>query len=630
MMRGVRRSLVLLATGTIMAVAAAPAAAQSYPAPIVQPPAQDAGAELRRYLTTLGNNPQSLEALIGAGRAALRMGDADAALTFFGRADEVSPRNSRVKEGMGSALVQMGQAQAALSLFYDAVALGAPEWEIQSDRALAYDMMGDPRRAQQDYTALLRRRDDPEVRRRLALSLAISGNREAALAVIDAQLRRNDRAALRTQAFVLALTGDAAGAGRVATSAMPYGGAQQMAPFFSRLASLNPAQKALAVHLGHFPGVGRPVAPTARVDTSADPAAVALAMASAPQRSQAQAPPATRTADMRSSRSSNSRRRARERFDPSDPHGLRRERGSQTTERRRPPSAQSRQTADRTLAPPVQRPAQAQPPAQSAPQVAELETRWTGSPYQPQQQVQPAAPSLPPQYPAAPPLETQPQPPPSVDSSTVTSVSIPASTPPQTTSILATVPSTSEPAPTSQDVGQPAAPAPVEPSASPTSDLTAQPPSPEPASGSPSLADIAALVNELPQDPQSEASSPPQAAPPAPVQRSQAARETQSRAARSQATRPANPSRHWVQIAGGIDRASLPREFARLRAKAPDQLARRAAYTAPLRTTSRLLVGPFESAREAQDFVNQLARRNVSAFAWTSAAGQEIQRLAAR
>ena len=42
-------------------------------------------------------------------------------------------------------------------------------------------MTGDPRRAQQDYALVLRRRDDPEVRRRLALSLAISGQREEAL-----------------------------------------------------------------------------------------------------------------------------------------------------------------------------------------------------------------------------------------------------------------------------------------------------------------------------------------------------------------------------------------------------------------------------------------------------------------
>src|SRR5688500_536988 len=83
MRRGVRRGLVLLATGTITGGVASVAAAQLPSGPVVQSLAPDSGARLRGYLTTLGNNPQSLEALIGAGRAALEMGDANAALTFF-------------------------------------------------------------------------------------------------------------------------------------------------------------------------------------------------------------------------------------------------------------------------------------------------------------------------------------------------------------------------------------------------------------------------------------------------------------------------------------------------------------------------------------------------------------------
>ena len=62
-------------------------------------------------------------------------------------------------------------------MFAEAVALGAPEAEIAADRGLAWDMLGDPARAQADYALALRREDDPEVRRRLALSLAISGQR---------------------------------------------------------------------------------------------------------------------------------------------------------------------------------------------------------------------------------------------------------------------------------------------------------------------------------------------------------------------------------------------------------------------------------------------------------------------
>jgi tetratricopeptide (TPR) repeat protein len=140
------------------------------------------------------------------------MGDAEASLGFYARADEISPRNARVKAGMASAFVQLGQPQAALRLFEEAASLGAPAAEFAADRGLAFDMVGDPARAQQEYVLAMRNRDEPELRLRMALSLAITGQRDAALRLIDAQLRRHDRAAWRTQAFVLALTGDTAGA----------------------------------------------------------------------------------------------------------------------------------------------------------------------------------------------------------------------------------------------------------------------------------------------------------------------------------------------------------------------------------------------------------------------------------
>ncbi|MDP8995243.1 MAG: SPOR domain-containing protein, partial [Pseudomonadota bacterium] len=114
-------------------------------------PAADAGADLRRHLADLAANPRSLSSLIGAGRAALQVGDGEAALGFFARAEEIAPRDARVKAGMASAFVLLEQPQAALRFFAEALALGAPEVEIARDRGLAYDMVGDPRRAQQDY-----------------------------------------------------------------------------------------------------------------------------------------------------------------------------------------------------------------------------------------------------------------------------------------------------------------------------------------------------------------------------------------------------------------------------------------------------------------------------------------------
>ena len=406
MMWGIHRSLRLLAAGTILMGAAAASAqtgiVQMPPPPgaMMQSLTPDHGAELRGYLTTLADNPQNLDALIGAGRAALAMGDPEAALTFLGRADQISPSNYRVKAGMASALAQLGEPEEALRWFAQASATGAPETDIAADRGLARDMIGDPRHAQQDYLIALRRGDDPEVRRRLALSLAISGQREAALRAIDAQLRRNDRAAWRAQAFILALTGDAAGADRTAASVMPPGTAQQMAPFLARLHSLSPAQKAMAVHLGQFPSDGQPRTQIAHFDTSPDPAAVALALGRPPAinvhvptaRTQVAATPSTTTGT--------ARRRVFE-PDPSDRFGLRtasRSEPRRVAEDRRPaaPAPPPAQAQTPTPPPPVQPPAVASRPAE----IAVLETRWAGAPYPAQQ---PAA---------QPPVAARPAPPP--------------------------------------------------------------------------------------------------------------------------------------------------------------------------------------------------------------------------
>src|SRR5690606_13476690 len=125
--------------------------------------------------------------------------------------EEVAPRDGEVKAGMGSAFVLMEEPEAALRFFAEAEALGEAEASFAKDRGLAYDLTGDSPRAQADYAIALKRRDEPETRERLALSLAISGDREGALAAIDRLVRNQDRSAWRTRAFVLALTGDTAG-----------------------------------------------------------------------------------------------------------------------------------------------------------------------------------------------------------------------------------------------------------------------------------------------------------------------------------------------------------------------------------------------------------------------------------
>ena len=67
-----------------------------------------------------------------------------------------------------------------------------------------------------------------------------------------------------------------------------------------------------------------------------------------------------------------------------------------------------------------------------------------------------------------------------------------------------------------------------------------------------------------------------------------------------------------------------------MKAKAPGALAGRQGWTTPLRATNRVLAGPFKTDAEARAFVNQLGKSGVSAFAFTSDAGQKVERLPAK
>ena len=611
-MKTLRVGLALLSATTALVAAPAASAAQSQ-----VKPGEDAGTALTRHLRTLSEQPRSLHALTGAGRAALELGDPQAALTFFGRAEEIAPSDGRVKAGMAAALVQMEDFASASRLFEEAAALGVPVAEFAGDRGLAYDLAGEPRRAQADYNLALSRRDDPEVRRRLALSLAISGERDKAISVIDAQLRRQDRAAWRTRAFILALTGNAAEATKAAQAVMPAQAAE-LQPFFARLPSLNPAQRAMAVHFGHFPGDGQPVRTAGNTQyASAAPAVNAATQAGRPDSGQ-------------------------------KPLGSRTRPAPQARQVVRAP-ARTEQTGSREN---PRQEAAARPSARVNPVPSE---RRVESP--------PAATARPAQPPASTPsnLATLAQKQPAERSDTVVQVPIVTG---------------------DQGETQPLQTANEKPLANPFEDPPRQQPDAAPASRS--FADIAAAIAALPEESSAPAVSAnpagtqlalaapkPAAAPPraepkpaapkpaapkaapatkppakdeAAAKKTETAKkadsakkadtakkgETAKAAAKKAEPEAKQTSRHWVQIAGGANKAAMSTEFSRLKSKAPKLLANRTPWTTPLRATNRLLVGPFKSEKEAQEFVNQLAKLDLSAFTWTSPAGQEIVKLSAK
>lgn len=245
------RSLAVLLAIAVPFAGAAPAAAQgSY-----SPYDETAASALARYVRTLASSPNDFGTLIGAGRAALELGDAQAAAGFFARADEVSPRSPLPQAGMGAVSVANGEPLAALPYFARAQQLGAPVATFGCDRGLAFDLLGRQAEAQADYRAALGGRDSDETRRRLALSLAISGDKAGALAALAPLLAKKDAGAARSRAFVLALTGDSSGAMAAIDGAMP-GSWSRVSPFLSRLPALKAGEKAAAVNLGIFPDAG--------------------------------------------------------------------------------------------------------------------------------------------------------------------------------------------------------------------------------------------------------------------------------------------------------------------------------------------------------------------------------------
>jgi tetratricopeptide (TPR) repeat protein len=106
--------------------------------------------------------------------------------------------------------------------------------------------------------------------------------------------------------------------------------------------------------------------------------------------------------------------------------------------------------------------------------------------------------------------------------------------------------------------------------------------------------------------------------------------EAKGKGARGKAERakaePKDEPRIWVQVAGGAYEGDLPKAWAAVKSKTP-ALAKREGYSTPLRATNRVVTGPFKTEAEAQALVNQLSKQGVSAFTFTSAAGQKVTRL---
>lgn len=587
---------------------------------MVQPIRPSSTEALNRHLSRLASNPRDIEALIGAGEAAIDLDDTRAAAGFFARADTLQPNNSRVKAGLGRVMLKTQNPAEALKLFDQATRLGYSEAALLSDRGLARDLTGDQAGAQRDYQAALKRTpDNSELIYRYAASLGISGQVEAADKVLQPLLYKSDRPAWRFRAFILAMNNRQDDARKIASQTMPGQLAAALTPYMQKMPYLTPAQKAAAVHFGHFPArVGTTIA---AVTPTPAPAAAVPAQPAAPA---AVATPARQAAQPRSSTGRSTLARAESRRAAPAP-----------VPAPAPASAAQTRTATATATTPVEVPVQTQP----APQ-----------PATPPAQPRPATPATPPaqprsaqvQGPPAPGFESLPsQPPASPAGAQPTRLA--AATQAQTPApAAAPQPSPQQAAPAQPAASAAATPAPPQPNPEATrtlADIIRSIDVPEserqPAVAAVDLNEIAALQaarraeREAAAEQAKKAAAAEKAKAAAAAKAKAEADAKAKKAAEEKARLAANPSRNWVQIGTGSDRGALAFTLKNLRRKY-DDVAPQDGWVASWGRTNRLLIGPFASFARAKAVESKLKTAGADAFAWQSDAGEVVERLGSK
>jgi len=678
-----------------------PLAIAVFAAPLVPAAAQTAftvqsvtdADRLAEQMRVLAAVPTDLNALIAAGELTLKMGDTTAARNLFVRAERVSARDARVKAGMGKVMVEMERPGEALRLFAEAESLGlAPTASTNpyaAERGLAYDLVGQQQRAQRDYRAALKLASDDETTRRLALSLGISGQRDAAFVLLDPLLRKSDRGAWRSRAFILAMSGDVAAADKIAVNMMPPGTAQGLAPFFQRLPTLTAVDRAFAVHFGE-------VRPT--TDRLADARLVPSLVPLPPEPVQvAAAAPARAEKSVKPAKPAKKSKRGAVQVavvapptlpEPEPPRYV-----AQTIQSVPSPYVQPRpivraptvvMAATPIIVPkPLPGRAVSTIPAESTTKVVIEPSRPAiSAPVTPMRAISGAPIQMAAASPPAPMIPARVVPAPTAAAPVVSTPVVPALAPrpiPAPVDRAATVPApvvlapvvsapapvAATPAPPPTEVAARASAAPVQMTRSedsilaaivanigvPGSELEVAPPV------RPKQAE-AAVVETVAEPVPPVAKSVPEKKPPViddlAVKKKAALEEATAKkkaiadkkalaakkaaaeelaeekkaAAAQKAIEKADPIRIWVQVAGGATESDLAKAWKQVSAKAPESFRGHGGWTTPLRATNRVLTGPFKTDAEARTFVNKLAKEGVSAFTFTSTAGQKIARLA--
>lgn len=605
----------------IMPVAAAAQAGAAGQA-VVQPLPPPAAQELKEALGRLARDPRNVDALIAAGTASLEIGDVDAAVGFFGRAEQLAPDDPRIKAGRAAAYVRNKRPDEALRLFQEAEAAGVDIAGLAGDYGLAWDLVGNNREAQLRYRrALAARPADDEVVRRLALSLAIDGNEQGFEQTLRPLLERRDLAAYRTRAFGLAILGKPDDAVAISEAVMDRTMAGKLEPYLRFMPQLTNAQQAAAANLGIYPTAARigrddpriaalsgsngAARPARTVDTGLAPAGAPLGAVTSPAPARVSVPPAE--VPPRQAATTSGSREGAERL----ASAARREAASdpltRTSERPRIVARSSDEGASRAAvadpvpasAPPLAAAGQVKVPASPAPQMAAPSAPSVAAMRLPEagsgNELAPVLPSA--QAVAAKADRTVPDDPaPGFD------LRVASATGPAPASGTGQTPARSEarvPAPTPAPVSAPAS---------------------APASVADAFADLQVPVARGASVPAAGAVN---------IAAIKAPREIERKEppAKPEPPKPVVPSRFWVQVATGQDKGALKFDWRRLTKQADGLLDGKGPWVTSWGQTNRLLAGPYKTREEARSALKNIQEKGLDAFTFTSPEGQEVEQL---
>ncbi len=240
--------------------------------------AGDAEAARRFYREAAAREPDNPAPLLAL--AAMLMGERDVvgARTVLERARAIAPDSAATRLAMARLHLFEDRPEAALAQLETLHALHAESGESYNVEAVALDLTGRHGEALRAYAeALVRAPDDTAILTNMALSMAAAGDFAAARDILESLLEDPGKRTLALQnlALVFALAGDLAAAERAAEEALGDVVVKSNRPFYRRLASLAPGDRARAVFLRILP----PEAEVAQADVQepAPPAAATTA-----------------------------------------------------------------------------------------------------------------------------------------------------------------------------------------------------------------------------------------------------------------------------------------------------------------------------------------------------------------